>query len=181
MIAIDITVDASAYQKAFANITAERIKRALAKTGGKYLMLQRQNIADGVTPDGAPFEQYVPSYQLLRNRAGRSARSRWLNLKRGEMLKSQRVNVKIVGQYIVMEVEFAGERFNDVFHVKTRTKKRRKAGSNAPMVVTDGNTKVSNEKIAEGNDVKRPFIGVSEAMANQLLETFAELIGLDTI
>ena len=201
MIQVSIEVDASAFAKVFAKLTTGKIKKALVKVGGFYLMLQRQNIENGVTPDGAQFEQYKPAYLVQRMRAERGSYG-WLRLT-GDMLKSQRVKVTTGGPSVNLLVEFEGSRLGDVFHVKTKlkakehhsysmdlqgvskkttyTNNQRKAGSNSPMVVARTGKTVKNDDIASGNDALRPFVGVSDQTIDELIKMFLDALGLDIV
>lgn len=174
---ISIEVDPEVISEFFKQISDAKVTRALKNLGGYYMLLQRQNIANGIQPDGTPLKQYSQKYLINRIRAGRTSYG-FLRLT-GDMLKSQRVKVTRTTDSIDLEVEFAGSRLGDVFKKKSKTKKRKEAGTNAPLVVSRSGDEIKNEDLAAWNDETRPFVGVSDNTAEELLEKFFEELGLD--
>jgi len=146
-----------------------QVMTALKAIGAKYLLLQRERVASGSSPGGAPFKKYSEKYGENKFRAGRLD---WLNLS-GGMFRAQRTTVSLLSaSRWQLFVGFAGMYPRSYLGRSAADRKKGKQGMKARFVVKTGKP-VSVAKVASGNNRLRPFIGITSQDWVQMKKSFA--------
>jgi hypothetical protein len=154
-------------------IPAETRVRAFELVADDYLRMQREMISSGLDANGRAFEMYKEPYRTNKARAGRKVDKPDLTLS-GDLLRSQVNTVTRDGNR--MTVHFAGQHAAYGF----RASKQKKGARGGPMTLSRRNGGGSqNAAVAEGVDMDRKFIGVSNATLIDLFAFYVSLLGVD--
>lgn len=172
MFDVDLDVDMSELE-GWELFSEQEKKEALTAAASEAMVLMRERVAKGESLEGGTFKAYDPDYQDRKQRAGRMGENYWLRLS-GWMWKTQKVMVRRVGDVMRATITFEGMRPRVKFNAAARQKKGQ--GKAKLAVNIDRGDMVNSATIAEANDRLRPFIGLTEAERERVVEVIREAL-----
>ena len=172
-VSVNINFDLSDIE-AYEMIPAETRVRAFELVADDYMRMQREMISAGLTADGKKFKAYKEPYRTNKARAGRKVDKPDLTLS-GDLLRSQVNDITRDGNRLT--VSFAGTHAAYGFRVTKRKKKGERGGAMTLSRRKGGGSQ--NAAVAEGVDMDRRFIGVSNNALIDLFDFYVSLLGVD--